>query len=92
MKILINVRVEGIAGNFVAGVDVQDVFRVCFKPLRSGDVPLISAFDGEVSSSEAARQMELRKDAAKIIADDLAGLIVSAMRSKDTHNGYKIER
>lgn len=90
MDIMLNVAVNGVRGIFCAGLSVPDVFKPCFEPLRSGDIPIISALEREAGSAEVEHRMQLRSDAAKILADDIAKLIASEMGSKDTHNGYKI--
>ncbi len=90
MKIELMARVNGMRFSYEAGIEVSDVQRECFEPLKTNDEPWACVADGGVMAhSEAVNiVMKTREDAADIIAKELAKVIVSAMKKNDTHNGY----
>ena len=89
MKISLQVRVDGMHWSGGAGIDVPELLRQCFEPMRSGDEPFISMATGEITEQEAKIVMKTRSDAAEILGRELAELIVREMKAKDTHNGYE---
>lgn len=88
----LRLSLSGRFGDFSAGKKIPELYYQCFEPLASGDVPMISAINKEASEEEVRIKMEIRKDAANIIAKELAEFLVNAMKSKDTHNGYPVDR
>ncbi len=88
----INISLNGRYGNFVAGMKIPELYYQCFESFASGDVPMISAINKEASNAEVGIKMELRKDAADIIAKEISRFLVDSMKSNDTHNGYPINR
>lgn len=91
-KMDITISLRGRYGEFSAGKTIHALYYQCFEPLASGDVPIISAINKEVSEDEVKMKMKIRKNTADIIAKEIAEFLVNAMKSKDTHNGYPVER
>jgi hypothetical protein len=88
MRLSLRVDIDGMYWRGGACMEIPEMFRQCFEPMRSGDVPIFSQLAGEVSSEEVRMVMKTREDAADILAKELAKMIVSEMKKKDTHNGY----
>jgi len=90
MELRLRVEVNGMyfSGGAIAEVTEQQL--QCFEPLKTNDDPMMCIADGGVmASSEAVNiVMRTRKDAADVIAKELAALIVHEMKKNDTHNGY----
>ena len=86
-------RVRGVYETFGGCIKVPSLMYEAFEPLKTGDDPIMGIVSGEVyrESEEAKRIIKVREDAAKILADELAALIVSEMKKYDTHNGYKVK-
>ena len=91
MKISLQVSVNGMHWSGGAGIDVPELFRECFAPMRVCDDALLAVATGDVMQKEAEIIMKTREDAADILAKELSRLIVDAMRKNDTYNGYKEE-
>jgi hypothetical protein len=93
MRITLRVLVEGMYGEYTAGCDIPELIRESFAPLKTTAEPMLAFITGDVleESGELNKVMELRKDSAKILSESLAELIIGAMKSQDTHNGYPKE-
>jgi len=89
MSQILKVSLESPYGSFYAAIDVPDICRKEFQPLRTCDDAIISMITDSDSGEAAEIVIRARKDAAKILANDLAEVIVKAMERNDTHNGYK---
>lgn len=89
MKIL--VIIDGTHHSYRASKDITDLQQKEFAPLRTCDDRSVAMVTGElIPGSEAARViMKTRRDAAKILAEELTEIIIDSMRANDTHNGYK---
>jgi hypothetical protein len=84
----LKVCIEGRYGRWQAGMKIPELYRKEFEPLKTCDEQIMSVITGDVSNEEAKIVIKARKDAAKILAERLAKIIVSAMERNDTHNGY----
>ena len=91
MKITLSVYVEGMYGNYVADKVLPEYQQQCFEPLKTTDDSLLSLCTGDVlvSSDKAKIVLKTRENAAELLAKELSEMIVNAMKSKDTHNGYE---
>lgn len=92
MRLELMVRVDSWQFTGVACVEVPEPFIEHFQPLRVSDDALLAALErgAVVNSDTHKRSVKLREDAAKILADHLAHLIVKEMEAQDTVNGYKV--
>lgn len=92
MKLELMVRVNSFEFTGGAMVEVPQQFYECFSSLSVCDDPLLVDIGLGVGpeSSTLERHVKLREDAAKILADHLAHLIVKEMEAQDTVNGYKV--
>lgn len=83
-------RVNGMYFHYEAGIEVPDVQRQCFEPLKTNDEPWACVADGGMMAHSGSVNivMKTREDAADVIAKELAKMIVSSMKKNDTHNGY----
>ena len=88
MKLTLRVDVEGEYGHWAAAMDIPELYRREFKPLRICNDPMIAMATGEISKEAGKIVMKARKDAAEILAKELSDMIVSAMEQNDTYNGY----
>lgn len=93
MKVELTVRVDGQYWRGGAAIEVPELYAKSFERLKTCDDPRIAYVTGEaVAGSEVARAvMKTRDDAAKLLAEQLAEMIVREMQRNDTHNGYKIQ-
>lgn len=93
MNITLCAHVEGRLWSGEACMQVPELYRECFEPLKTGDAPIFSALAGEVPphSQVAVIVRKTRDDAADILARELAAMIVCEMKKNDTHNGYEKE-
>ena len=91
MKLRLRLDVEGMYFNGGAVVEVPELVRQEFEPLNTCDDKMFCAAVGDslAGSYEVKVKMKAREDAAKILADALARMIVNEMKKNDTHNGYK---
>jgi len=89
MKINLQVNIDGMYWSGGAGIEVPELYRKCFEPMKTGDEPLVAMVTGEIMEQEANIVMKTRSDAAEILGRELAELIVREMKAKDTHNGYE---
>jgi hypothetical protein len=87
------VHVNGEYGSFSAGMKVPQLYRREFEPLRTCDDATMTYITGDnlAGSIQAMSRIKARKDAAEILANELAKHIVRAMQQNDTHNGYAKE-
>lgn len=90
MNITLCVTVAGQNPSVSMCTNLDEVQRRCFAPLKTSDDRLIGALAGDVSDVEARIIIKTRKDAAQIIAKELAEMIVNEMKKNDTHDGYEI--
>jgi len=91
MKLELLVRLNGRQGSYFSAMNVPELQLEQFAPIDVCDEPYVRAITGSVSNDEAKIIMKTREDAAEIIAKELTKLIVDAMKSKDTTNGYPNE-
>jgi len=93
MKLTLQVNLKNQYGHWCGAIDIPDLYRRCFEPLKTCDDPLIAWMSGDVMKHgvEAKIVMKTREDAAEILAKELADFIVTAMKKDDTHNGYRKE-
>ena len=91
MKIELIVKVNGQFYNYGAGRVIDELQRECFEPLKTCTDVQLAGMLGEVSVEQSKLVMKTREDAAKILADELADMIVRSMKQNDTHNGYKVD-
>jgi hypothetical protein len=91
MTLRLMVNVEGEFGSWDAGKDIEELYRREFEPLKTCDDPSMAYISGDnlAGSIEARTVIKARKDAAEILARELAEFIVAAMERNDTHNGYR---
>ena len=92
MKLRLSVDIDGRYWSGAVAVDVPELVCQQFEPLKICDDPYIAMATGEFPMrGEAAKVViKTREDAAKILAEQLAEMIVAQMRKNDTHNGYKV--
>lgn len=88
MKLFMAVYLEGRRGSFEAGREIPELYREVFEPLRVGDEPMLRSVCDEISPEAARVVMETRKDAADILAKEIAAFLVDEMKKHDTFNGY----
>lgn len=93
MKLSLRVNVNGMYWNGGACIEVPEMFRQCFEPMKTCDEPMVAMATGDMlAGCEKQRVvMKTREDAAEVLAKELAHLIVSEMQKHDTHNGYEKE-
>ena len=93
MKISLRLDVNGMYGDWGAIVEIPELFRQTFAPMKTCDELLVAMATGDMiaESSECRIVMETRKDAAEILAKELARMIVGEMKKGDTHNGYNLD-
>ncbi len=91
MRLNLRLDVDGMYFNGSAIVEVPELMRREFEPLKTCDEAMICVATGDMpaESREAKIVMKTREDAAKILAEELARMIVNEMRKNDEHNGYK---
>ena len=92
LSVFIKVGLDGMYHNYVAGKDITELQQYEFAPLKTTDEPLMAMAAGEMleGSPVAEKVLRTRKDAAEILARELTEIIIDAMKSNDTHNGYKV--
>ena len=92
MRIELKVLVDGIHWSGGASVEIPEIFRKTFEPLKLCDDPMIAYITGDIvnNSMPAKTIMKTRDDAAQILAKELTRLIVAEMQKNDTQNGYTI--
>ncbi len=77
--------------DYVAAVEISDMFRQIFQPINICDDPLVRYLDGtQVSTTEAHMITEKRKDAAKEIAEIITAKLMAYTESRDTVDGYTV--
>lgn len=89
MNITLCVTVNGQNPAVSMCKNLDEVQRRCFAPVNTSDDRLLGALAYNETELEAKIIIKTRKDAAEIIAKELAELIVYEMKKNDTHNGYK---
>jgi hypothetical protein len=91
MILSLRLGVDGMYFNDVAVVEIPELMRREFEPLKTSDDFMICAAIGDIpmQSREAKIVIKTREDSAKILADELARMIVNEMKKNDTYNGYR---
>ena len=94
MLLRLRLDVEGRYFNGGAVVEVPELMREEFEPLRTCDDPVTARITGDVVAKTAAVKIAIkkRKDSAEILAKELAEMILNEMRKDDEHNGYRKRR
>lgn len=87
-KLTLTVTAEGMYATHTYSVELPELIKKCFEPLRTCNDPSLAYITGEMLDNEARVVMKTRKDAAKLLAEELATMLVAAMEESDTHNGY----
>lgn len=87
MKLSLRVDVNGMYWHGGACIEIPEMHRLCFEPMKTCDEPMLRMVTGDISNETAKVVMKTREDAADILAKELANMIVSEMKKKDTHNG-----
>jgi len=91
----LHITVVGIDRFHHSGIstEVADVYREAFRPLRTTDSPILAiALNEPMPCSERSRKvLTLRKDAAKVLGNHIAELLLKEMAKADTLNGYTLE-
>jgi len=92
MRVHLRVDVDGMLGWYTAAIEIPELQTEAFTPLKTCDDPLLAYATGEVidGSVQVERVLKTRKDAAEILARELTEIIIAAMESNDTQNGYKL--
>lgn len=90
MKLSLRVDVNGEYGSWSACKEIPELYRREFVCHATCDDPSLVYLTGEKLMSSIADEtvVKARKDAAEILARELADFIVAAMERGDTHNGY----
>lgn len=90
MKLQLRVDIVGSYWSGGAIIEIPELLRQTFEPLITCDEPMISYIGGGIleDSAETRTVLKVRKDAAKILAEELTKQILLEMGKLDTHNGY----
>lgn len=91
MKLKLIIYVDGMYFRGGAAVDIPELMRKEFDPLKTCDDAIASLATGDMlgQSREAKIVIKTREDSAKILAERLTRMIVNEMKKNDEHNGYK---
>ena len=91
MKLNLRAYVDGMYFNGGAVVEIPELIRREFEPLKTCDEPTACFVTGDlpVESLKVKIIMKTREDSAKILAEELTRMIVNEMKKNDEHNGYK---
>ena len=91
-EIELQVNVRGMCWSGGASVKLDDLQSRCFEPLKTCSEPIGALLSGDKikGSYQEVMVIKTREDAAKILAESLADLIVKEMSKNDTHNGYEV--
>ncbi len=91
MRLDLRVYVDGMYFNGGAMVEIPELMRREFEPLKTCDDPILGMVLGEMPEEcqKVKTIIKMREDSAKILAEHLAELIVHEMTKNDEHNGYK---
>lgn len=91
MRLSLRLDVEGMYFNGGAIVEIPELMRREFKPLKTCDEHMLCIATGDMpaESREVKIIMKTREDSAKILAEELTRMIVNEMKKNDEHNGYK---
>ena len=91
MRLSLRLDVEGMYFNGGAIVEIPELMRREFEPLKTCDEPMLCIATGDMpaESREVKIIMKTREDSAKILAEELTRMIVNEMKKNDEHNGYK---
>ena len=84
------VEVSDRFGRHVIAKEISDLRTHAFEPVRTTDDVFMAIANGEkIADTEPVRMViKTRKDAAEVLAKELAEMIVEHMEKNDTHNGY----
>ena len=92
MRLNLRVDIDGMYWNGGACIEVPEMFRKCFEPMKTCDDPIVAYATGDTFKDETIKiVMKTRDDAAEILAKELANMIIDEMKKNDTHNGYANE-
>ena len=93
MRIQISINANGMYWRGGASVELDELQSQCFEPLKTCSEPIMAYVAGDklASSEEVRMVIKTREDAAKILSEELAALIISEMKKNDTHDGYTKE-
>ncbi len=80
--------------NSSAAIKISGLYEEAFEPIRTNDNPLMCLMEpGSMtkSSHALAAKYKLREDATKVLAEELAEVLIRQMEQYDYHNGYQKE-
>ena len=91
MKATLGLYIEGEYWRGGANIDLTELQKRHFEPLKTCNEPIMMAITGDVLKHSKQEQViiKTRKDVAEILAKELAVFIIKEMSKNDTHNGYK---
>lgn len=92
-KLTLCVHLEGMFWSGGACVEIPELIRETFEPLKTCDEPLLCLGTGELIPESVAIKtiLAVRQDAAEILAKELTQMILSCMQKDDTVNGYRLQ-
>lgn len=76
------------------GIIISDLYEEAFVSIRTNDNHLMCLIEpGSITRSSHAfeAKRKLREDAAKVLAEELAEVLIRQMEQYDYHNGYQKE-
>lgn len=90
MRLRLSVSIDGMYFKGGAAVEIPELMRQEFAPLKVCDEPILSFATGDLlaHSEEVKIVIKKREDSAKILAEELTRLILNEMGKSDTSNGY----
>lgn len=92
MKDIVEVRVNTMYGTFAAGLTIDPLLLQQFAPMRISEDPALCVVTGDISTEQAKIIIKERSKAAEHLGRELARMILDAMKSNDTLNGYPVEK
>lgn len=81
--------------NSSAAIKISGLYEEVFEPIRTNDHPLMCMIEPgsmTISSQTFEAKRKLRADAAKVLAEELAKVLIRQMEQYDYHNGYQKEK
>ena len=88
MQLELTVNLRGQFVSVGAFIEIPEMFRQCFEPMKVCTDVYLAGMLNEVSVAESRIIMKTREDAAEIIAKNIADMLVDEMKKHDTRNGY----
>ncbi len=85
----LTVCINGEFENICYKTELENYYAEQFQPVDECDDVLVSLATGGISEQQMKIVTKRRKDAAKYLAEKLAGLLLEAMEKNDTKNGYR---